>query len=211
MKGSALIIELKHKFRVTTDGALAKHLGISVPNVQLWKKRNKVTLRQLASLVHKSSFQSNVIRPIAEFFRIEKCETRHGAAHEIFSVFDDEQNEHPYRVGLKEELSNHHGVYVFFDSRGQAIYVGKARRQNLWKEINLAFNRNRGDVQKIRRVNHPLRRQAYTKKPRQIKGDIVALHELASYFSAYHVPDIVINTLESMMVRSFANDLLEGV
>jgi hypothetical protein len=52
-------------------------------------------------------------------------------------------------------------VYVFFDSRGQAIYAGKAKRQTLWKEMTAAFNRARDSVQRIKRVRHPKRRVAY--------------------------------------------------
>ncbi len=117
----------------------------------------------------------------------------------------------PYRIGLKDELSEHHGVYIFFDSRGQAIYTGKARRQTLWKEINLAFNRRRGDVQKMKRVRHPERKQDYRtsdEKARQITEHVVSLHELAAYFSAYRVEDSMIDDLEALLVRSFANDLL---
>jgi hypothetical protein len=208
MKGIALITALKKQFRVLTDAALAKHLGISVPMIQIWKKRKTVTPQQASSLVHKASFQSNVIRPIIEFFPISKCEARRGESFQVFRAVDDDGTEHPYRGGLKRELSEHHGVYVFFDSRGQVIYAGKARRQSLWKELNLAFNRDRGEVQSIFRVIHPKNKVAYQKKPRQITNLPVALHELAAYFSAYQVPDLMINDLESMLVRSFANDLL---
>jgi len=208
MKGDALITALKRKFRVSTDFTLAKHLGISIPTIQNWKKCSRVTALQVAGLAHKASFQSNVIRPIIEFYPITKCETRQRAGFEVFSTIEDDRAEHPYRAGLKQELVAHHGVYIFFDSRGQAIYAGKAKRQSLWKETNSAFNRDRRDVQKIRRVGHPNRRQAYTNDPRRIIGVAVPLHELARYFSAYHVPDVMINTLEAMLVRSFANDLL---
>jgi hypothetical protein len=129
----------------------------------------------------------------------------------VFSAKDDSGGDHPYRAGLKDELLEHHGVYVFFDSRGQAIYTGKARRLSLWKEINSAYNRQRGDVQRIKRVNHPTRRQEYRtseEKARQIRDIAVPLHEIASYFSAYHVADSMINDLEALLVRSFANDLL---
>jgi hypothetical protein len=208
MKGAALITTLKRKFRVTTDAAVAKHLGISLPAVQLWKKRRSVSIRQIASLVHKASFQSNVIRPVVEFFPVAKVKSAQGKSWELFSAEDDDGYDHPYRSGLEDELSKYHGVYIFFDSRGQVIYAGKARRQTLWREINLAFNRKRGDVQSIMRANHPKTRKKFRTAPRQIVSQPVALHELAAYFSAYHVPDTMINDLEAMLVRSFANDLL---
>jgi hypothetical protein len=77
--------------------------------------------------------------------------------------------------------------------------------------MNLAFNRNRKDVQEIMRVKHPERNQAFKtsdEKRRQIRPHAVALHQIASYVSAYKVADGMINELEAMLVRSFANDLL---
>jgi len=109
------------------------------------------------------------------------------------------------------ELASSKGIYIFFDSRGQAIYTGKAHRQTLWKEMNLAFNRDRGEVQKIKRVSHPEQKRIYRtseEKDRQITDHVVPLHDLASYFSAYVVTDGLIGKLEAMLVRSFANDLL---
>ncbi len=210
MTGKKVIAALKGKFRVTTDNALSKHLGMSVPAIQLWKHGGVVTIRQIAGLVHKASFKSNAIRPVVEFFPIDRSNSPQEVTYEVFSP-DDNGQPHPYRFGLKQELVKFHGVYVFFDSRGQAIYAGKARRQSLWKEINLAFNRDRGQVQSIRRVGHPTIKKAYRttdEKHRPIVDQVVPLHELATYFSAYRVADAMINDLESLLVRSFANDLL---
>ena len=81
----------------------------------------------------------------------------------------------------------------------------------MWKEIKLAFNRERGDVQNIRRVRHPERNKIYRtsdEKARQIVDQVVPIHELAAYFSAYEVADGLIGEVEAMLVRSFANDLL---
>ena len=119
--------------------------------------------------------------------------------------------EHRYRAGLKESLDNNNGVYVFYDSRGHAIYAGKAVGQSLWKEMNLAFNRERGDLQMIRRVAHPTRNEEYRpagEVDRQIRDETVLLSELAEYFSAYRVTDGFIGEVESLLVRAFANDLL---
>lgn len=216
MKGEDVIGALKKKLKVKTDIALANRLGMSIPAIGNWKKRRKVTPRQFAELVHRTSnagatnFQATAIRPLVEFFPIEKCESSQGANYEVFSEEDGEKD-HPYRGGLRKELCDHHGVYIFFDSRGQAIYAGKAKRQNLWREINSTFNRERGDVQTIKRVRHPDRRQSYQttkEKSRQITANVVPLHELAAYFSAYDVADSMIEDLEALLVRSFANDLL---
>lgn len=217
MKGADLIDGLKKKLKVKTDKQLAGLLGNSVPALQNWKKRSKVTERQLVGLiasVRKSAakaLQQTAIRPLVEFFRIEKKQSSSGTKYEIFAVANDGEHNHPYLQGLRTELESHHGVYIFFDSSGQAIYTGKARRQHLWKEVNLAFNRSRGELQKIRRVKHPTRKQAYKtsdEKSRQITEQVVPLHELAAYVSAYQVVDGMIDEVEAMLVRSFANNLL---
>ncbi len=217
MKGVDVISAVKKKLGVSTDRALADRLGITTQAIHNWKNRGKVTERQVAGLLSiamKASAkdtQVTAIRPLVEFFRVEKCLSKQGARFEIFSTQDTDGKQSPYHSGLRDELEVHHGVYIFFDSRGQAIYAGKARLQNLWKEINLAFNRKRGDVQKIKRVSHPTRKQAYrnsNEKARQITDHVIPLHEIAAYFSAYLVSDGLIGEVEAMLVRSFANDLL---
>lgn len=216
MNGHNIVLGLKKKFAITTDAALAKQLGMTTQSVQNWKNRKTVTDLQVCSLVHHaaragvSNVQATTIRPIVEFFSIDKVESKQRVKYELFSA-ETGGSKHPYLGGLRGELDTHHGVYVFFDSRGQAIDVGKARRQTLWKEMKLAFNRERRDLQKIKRVHHPTRKQPYRtsqEKARQIVDRSVSLHEIATYFSAYQVADAMINELEAVLVRSFANDLL---
>ena len=217
MNGEEVIQALKKKFRAPTDQALASRIGMTVTGIHRWKTRPNVTLRQLAELVFKTNgagsrdLQNSAIRPLVEFFPIDRARQK-----TTFVLFSSGSRAGgggniTYRAGLKAELDAHFGVYIFFDSRGQAIYTGKARKQTLWKEMNLAFNRDRGDIQKIKRVRHPERNQAYkttNEKTRQITDHIVPIHELARYFSAYHVAEGMIGDVEAMLVRSFANDLL---
>lgn len=217
MRGAELVRALKRKLNVKTDRNLAERIGLSVPGIQTWKRRRNVTARQVSSLVSKAylgaskSVQSTAIKPLVEFYRIERCGSKQGKKFELFTVFDGTRGKHPYRNGLKEELCKHRGVYVFYDSRGQAIYTGKARKQTLWKEMTSAFNRDRGSVQMIKRVRHPINKVTYRtseEKSRQINPSQVPLHDLAAYFSAYQVLDGMIDELEAFLVRSFANDLL---
>lgn len=217
MKGIEIIQELKNKFRVTTDKELAENLGWSVQTIQQWKNRPKCTPRQISSLTHAASksgairFRKNAIRPLVEFYKLDLCDSRHGSHYQIFDTRDETGKVHPYYRGLKDELDANHGVYLFFDSRGQAIYAGKAARQSLWKEMNLALNRERGEVQTIKRVTHPARRIAYRtsdEKARQIVDREVPLWDLASYFSAYDVDEEMIDDVEALLVRCFANSLL---
>lgn len=217
MNGKNVIVALKKKLRVSTDRDLASQLGLTEMSIQNWKNRLRITPRQIAGLIHSASraatneFQMTALRPLVEFFKIQKCESPKGTKYALFSINDKRGRQHPYRTGLMNELDKFCGVYVFFDSRGQAIYTGKAKRQSLWKEMTGAFNRDRDSVQKIKRVRHPERRVHYRtsdEKSRQIVEYSVPLHELAAYFSAYHVVDGMIDELESLLVRSFANDLL---
>ncbi|HEV2198219.1 MAG TPA: hypothetical protein VGR73_00250 [Bryobacteraceae bacterium] len=213
--GDDVILALKKKFRVDTDKSLQHRIGVTIPAIQNWKKRTKLTARQIAGLVHKATvagarnLQKSAIRPLVEFFPCNR--SKKGAGYDLFAIDGESGDKHKYFAGLRKEMESHFGVYLFFDSRGQAIYAGKARKQSLWKEMNLAFNRQRGGIQTIKRVRHPRRNQTYRtsdEKSRQIRDRAVPLHELAHYFSAYVVTDGMITEVEAMLVRSFANDLL---
>jgi DNA-binding transcriptional regulator YdaS (Cro superfamily) len=217
LSGGKVLVQLQRQLGVKTLNALAGRLGITTQAIQNWKGRRNVTPRQIAGIVktarevERKSLQRSAIRPLVEFFPIARRESRQGAKYILFRAKDNKGRDHPYRTGLQEELDCSHGVYIFFDSRGQAIYAGKARRQSLWKEMTAAYNRHRGSVQKIKRASHPARRLPYKtsdEKSRQIRDVEVPLHELASYFSAYEVTDGLIKEIESLLVRSFANDLL---
>ncbi|CAN7778201.1 hypothetical protein LJR290_007936 [Variovorax sp. LjRoot290] len=212
-QGEDLVDLLKVKYDVKTDSALAKCLGLTPAGLNVWRRWRELTPKQIVSVISRAEQAARkevfkqAIRPVVEFFPIEKKLSKGEAKWEIF----DASRTHPYLRGLFEELNRHHGVYVFFDSRGHAIYAGKARKQRLWREINLAFNRERGDVQAVKRVDHPSRKQVYRthdEKQRRIYRREVPLYEMASYVSAYSVLDEMVDSLEAMLVRSFANDLL---
>ena len=199
-----------------TDRALAEHLGLSVPALNNWSNRRTITIRQMAGLLFRleskagERAEKQAIRPIVEFFKLSPTDSRGGVRREIFSIQDGDGGVHPYLRGLRKELEGHRGIYIFHDSRGRALYAGKTKKQTLWSEINNAYNRNRS-VQQIRRVNHPERRQEFRtteEKRRQIRLRTAPLHELGSYISAYHVTEGLIGELESLLICSFANDLL---
>jgi len=211
MKGAAVVTALKKKLKAKNDSALSKALGVTGATIHFWNKAKKITPSRIARLIHKArltaaeSFRKDALRPVVEFFPIEAS-----PSNNVFNVKDGNKD-HPYRKGLKAELDETNGVYVFFDSRGQAIYVGKAKKQDLWREMNLAFKRERGALQKIKRVKHPNRHKPYrtsSEKARQIGDYAVPLSDLARYFSAYSVTETMIDDLEAVLVRSFANDLL---
>jgi hypothetical protein len=216
VNGKDVMLALKSKLDVKTDTELASRLGVTSASVTYWNNRPNVTSTQFASLLYKAYITATkklhvtAIRPIVEFYKIQMCQSSQRAQNEVFSIRDT-RGINPFKEGLKNDLDNSHGVYVFFDSRGKAIYAGKAKRQSIWTEMNLAFNRSRGRVQKIKRIDYPESRVAYKtaeEKSRQIKNIEIPIHELAAYISAYHVVDGMIDELEALLVRSFANDLI---
>jgi len=216
MKAVDLINALEKKLKTESQVALAGALGVSVQTLHNWKNRDEdLSPWQVASALAKArtsavkTSQLTTIRPIVEFHSIDPCLSKQEKTWVLFSTGSDSTL---YVQGLKEKLDIHHGIYIFYDSRGRALYVGKARQQSLWKEMNLAFNRERA-VQKIVLVGHPDRNQEFKtgfEKLRQPKDTQLELYDLATYFSAYEVDDGMIEDLEALMMRGFANDLLNA-
>jgi hypothetical protein len=221
MRGTELIEALRRKLategkQYITDKVIADHLGITVQALYSWRKGEAVSVRQMVGLLYKtqrkaaSTAETQAIKPIVEFFRINAV-SKNGGRVDVFDTYGENEEQHPYRNGLRAELEKTYGIYIFHDSRGRALYVGKARSQTLWREVNNAFNRDRGAIQGIRRVDHPERRQDFRtvdEKRRQIRLRQVPLRDLARYVSAYEVSPGLIGNLESLLIRSFANDLL---
>jgi len=152
------------------------------------------------------------VRPIVEFFELECAESKRGAKYELFSdLLDDEGSQHRYFQGIKEDLQGTRGIYLFYDSRGRALYAGKAVAQSLWAEMNSVYNRSRDEVQRIKLVSHPQRNVKYVsskEKVRRITDRPVRLYDLATYMSAYEIePTEMISMFEALIIRAFANDL----
>lgn len=214
MKANDLIEALAKKLGTNSQTELASVLGVAVGTLINWKNRDEdLSPLQVASALAKSrsaavrKAQLETIQPIVEFYVIDRCLTKREASWVVFDGGDDATL---YAQGLRAELESCFGIYMFYDSRGRALYVGKAREQSIWKEMNLAFNRKR-EVQTIALVHHPDRNQEFKpgyEKLRQPKDTQLELFDLACYFSAYHVDDGMIEDLEALMVRGFANDLL---
>lgn len=220
MTGKELIEQVRKSISrdgkaIATDRAVASYLGLSIAGFANWKVREEITTRQMAGLLasvakaSKARAYSDTVQPIVEFFPCYREQIANGGNYRIFDPGKKDQA-HPYHLGLKEELDKHRGIYVFYDSRGRALYVGKTKSQSLWTEINLAYNRDRA-LQNILRVQHPERRQDFRTSDeirRQIRPANVRLHELAEYVSAYNVAEDMIGDVESLLIRAFPNDLL---
>jgi len=214
MKGKELIQALKRKFGVEGDGDLSKILGMTRVQIQNWRRKPQdLTPLQVANVVDKASKAAvsrahrTMIRPIVEFFPLDATESVGGIKYELFPTNRGGKQSHQQ---LRQALAGANGIYIFYDTRGQAIYVGKAKQQSLWGEMKNAFNRKR-DTQTVYRVRHPQRNQKFLpayEKPRQPRPTQLKLNDLAAYVSAYEVEAEMINDLEALLVRGFANDLL---
>jgi DNA-binding XRE family transcriptional regulator len=216
LKAQELLNAVSRKLETTSQTELAAALGVSVQTLINWRNQDEdLTANQIAAAIAKSRKTArdqahyDAIRPLVEFYRIVKCSTKREAK---WQVFDSGPDATLYAKGLKDALDDAHGIYIFYDSRGRSLYVGKAREQTIWREMNSAFNRPR-ELQQIALVSHPERNQDFKpgyEKLRQPKDTQLELCDLASYFSAYRVDEGMIDDLEALMVRGFANDLLNA-
>lgn len=219
MKASQFVADLRKKFSSDhKDGgedAIADRLGLARATLRSWAKSDEdLQAFQITNALVKAQgkavavAQYDAIKPIVEFYRIECSDSKQNAKYELLP---QPSKCTKMQSGIRDELLKRRGLYLFYDSRGHALYAGKARKQSLWKEMNLAFNRDRYEVQAIKLVPHPERQQDFKpayEKPRQPKDTSLRLYDLAAYFSAYWVTDGMIDDLEALLVRGFANDLL---
>jgi len=214
MKSENLLDALKKKFKCSSDKELADCLGITSVTISNWRSKGaNITPTQIANLIYRSTVKCErearlfSIKPIVEYYPIEASESARGVNWE---VFDSRSEGNGKFKKLRDVLSKAIGIYVFYDSQCKALYVGKAKDQNLWREMNNAFNRDR-ETQKIYTVNHPSIGQnfipAYIKLRQPVKTHL-QLSDLACYFSAYEVHRDFIENIEAMLIRAFANTVL---
>lgn len=216
MSSAELLRHLKRKMSAVSDTDLANLLGIKPGALVHWRKET-TTLTPLqvagalakAHAAAKSHVHTNAIRPIVEFFPIDPIDT--GRRGGQLAVFPTDESSGKHYAGLHTALEGaKSGLYVFYDTRGCALYAGQTKKQNIWKELNLAFNRPRS-AQVMTLVRHPERdvefKPAYI-KVRQPTDVTLKLHDLAAYFSAYEVIPEMVDDLEALLVRAFPNDLL---
>ena len=77
--------------------------------------------------------------------------------------------------------------------------------------MKYAFNRD--STQQVYRVKHPTTNKEFKGSDeitRKIGKSNVRLSRMSGYFSAYEVSDDLIDTFEALIVRAFANDLLNS-
>src|SRR5689334_17813249 len=134
MHAKELIAELQRKLRVKTYRELAGKLGMSQVALINWRKMRKpITVRRVANAVFKARLaaieesQLKTIRPIVEYFPLKPTESQQGVKFELFTTRGDAN---PLHIELRKVLASTHGIYVFYDSRGRALYAGKATKRS---------------------------------------------------------------------------------
>lgn len=187
-----------------TENMLRERCGREVTAAGVFEITERISNSRVENFIDVS------IEPIIEYFPLEAAESR-GVAVRIFATTDENGMEIPFYSGLKKTLEECYGVYMFYDSRGRAIYTGKAYKQSLWAEINNVYNRDRVRVQNIKLTDYPTKRGKFSLervRAAQIVRRPVKLHEIAIYFTAYKIPRPLISKVEGLLVRAFSNDLL---
>lgn len=216
MQAAELLRHLSRKMGAVKDAELASLLGISTPVLAYWRKETtKLSALQIANAIHKSRtfaqrhIHANAIKAIVEFFPIDPVTV--GRTETMYAVFDGDASAGKHKKGLRDQLvAAKSGLYIFYDTRGRALYAGQTKKQNIWKEMNLAFNRNRS-AQVMTLVRHPKNDVEFRPanlKVRQPTDCNLKLHDLAAYFSAYEIIPEMVDDLEALLVRAFPNDLL---
>ena len=197
-----------------TQRELAKKLGITEAELCRWKKSG-VTERTLAKALVKASqvavrdAKHHMIKPIVEFYPIDAVDSQQGVKYELFPSKHTHEAS-TFQTGLRKSLEKAKGIYIFYDSRGAVLYAGKAARQSLWREMKDAFNRDRA-IQTVTRAEFPKRNQEFTpsyEKDRKLTRIQLRLSDMAAYFSVYEVDVEMIDELETLLIRGFANDVL---
>ena len=202
--------------RFKTDSDVASYLNITPARLSQWRKSGgNLTNLQINRLFEKSrlaganEIRRSAIKPIVEFFPIDYTESRQRKNWKLFPT-DDGASRHIRE--LHQKLSTSKGVYLFYDTRGHALYAGRTTDQDLWAEMNNALNRPR-ETQKIKLVEHPTGNRKFvpaSDRLRSITKTPVLLADMAAYFSAYEVELGMVSALEALLIRAFANDLLNA-
>jgi hypothetical protein len=149
-----------------------------------------------------------MIEAIIEYLPINPKEGARGGTWQLFGVEYDEYRNNNYYEEIRRVLLDSRGIYIFYDSMGRAIYVGKTEKQTLWQEAIGAFNRPRDEHQTMFLVNHPHNNVKKIIRNRQIVRTPFILFHVARYFSAYKVAEEQISSMEAFLIRAFANNLL---
>lgn len=180
---TSLLEALEEEYGSVTQAKLANALKVTQPTISNWKNGGEPSKANLKKLIEffRAHHAATLIKPLLEFQPIQPVKSGNEWR------FSTEQGVIDH---IKEETEKRHGLYLFYDSSGHAIYLGKTEA-SLYGEAKqrLKATPNRGTYIPIK-----------TTKPQ--------MGQVARYLSAYEVTNVAaVKNLESFMLRAFANDL----
>lgn len=211
MRGNELCDRLLYQIGCDTDSALADAMGLTPGRISQLRKVSRIDANYVAKLIanvavkHAASTLRTSVRPIVEFFPIQKSKKRDKGRDIPFDTTI------PQGVNLAEHLRGAKGLYSFYNSQAEIIYFGKTEKLNLYDEMINAYNRDLPNY-RIYRVKHPWGKYKSSLKSelRKIQKRNVLLSDTASFFSAYSVTTDLIGTLEALLIRMVPNDLVNA-
>ncbi len=111
----------------------------SVEKLTDTEKSKIFKLRQsnFSSNKSKNNGKEKVIQTAIEGFVKYSNKLKINAIYEMREVWAKKKNGNSYFQGLSDEkMEGKHGIYIFYDSSGNVIYVGKAERTDFKSEVN---------------------------------------------------------------------------
>jgi hypothetical protein len=203
MKGSEFIDALKKKYEIKTDSALADEIGYTQSRIAQIRGQ-RISLRTILNVTAKvasATLKDRVsgMQPIVEFFHISEDQK---SKRSFLNLAKPDQRK------LQEFLKKTSGIYAFYNSELEVVYIGKTKNK-LWDEMCNAFNRNMKNYKRFF-VVHPHNRYSPRKNglTRGISKKQFYLYDTAEYFSAYSISPEFIDIIERLLIRVLPNDLL---
>ncbi|WP_281648581.1 helix-turn-helix transcriptional regulator [Parendozoicomonas sp. Alg238-R29] len=177
-----LLEVLEDQFGKVTQAELAEAIGVTQGTISNWMSSGppKNKLHEIVNFFQ-GFHASNMVKPVIEFEAISPVKRG-----ESYTFFPDKKNV----KNLSGKIKGIKGIYIFYNSSGHAIYLGKS-------EVCVF-----GEARK--RLSAPLNLPVYN--PKKSHEPLVA--EQALFISAYSIAEVeAIKNIESFMLRAFANDL----
>ncbi len=177
---------VREKFKKNSSREVASVLGIAKNSRDTYKSTNsakEVTVKKAiirAMEKYEEQMIASSLKPLCEYHKITLDKTSKG-----FSIRQSNSNK-----SFRTKVENRNGIYIYFDSRCRAFYVGKAQKTELFTEIE---NRTKKKI---------------TVRASKVGPKSLLQGEVLSFISAYEVtPPSLIPKLEAILIRVFKNDL----
>lgn len=191
---------IKDTYDKKTNANLASFLNIPEKKINNLRAGGTNSPKSVSELIKKLSIAlrkhaiSNAYTPIAEILPLECRLSKQEKKYEM--CIGRNQKE---RNDIEEKVKKMRGgIYIFYDSLGKSIYAGKTeedKKNTLWDEMKSAYNRPRKSQKLYRYAGTNIQKKQYY------------LWQVAHYASIYKVDKFAIADFESLLIRSFPNDL----